>query len=310
MTNNWKDCDKLPVVGKRYRLRKTYLDGNNNKTTRENKKVIVTEIEEREGDYLIHYKDDDGITNGLSSISFLGLYYEEIPEDNLQETKEVSEVDKALEELKKNIKLTNYNWLTSIDYKNLKQTAQNLVDALEAEKSAMNVIKDFLKEGTKNMKDFNAKMDEKYPMSKPEPKIDMKEERVDLPNIKLPFAYSFTNASKESVFFGGKEIKSGERIVMTKLSVEPVSIWKDVSESPEEITNIHDTAIPCLVKDALGYTTIATFSVDAFYDWRKPHKAMEQGYLSTKSPIKWCYLHDFINSFEQMQKDIEELKNK
>jgi ABC-type molybdate transport system substrate-binding protein len=135
MTNNWKDGDKLPVVGKRYRLQKTYLDNNNNKTTRENKKVIVTEIEEREVDYIIHYKDDDGITNCLSSISFLGLYYEEDSEDNLQKIKEVSEVDKALEELKKNIKLTNYNWLTSIDYENLKQAAQNLVDALESEKN-------------------------------------------------------------------------------------------------------------------------------------------------------------------------------
>jgi len=126
--------DKLPVVGKKYRLQKRYLDNNNNKTTRENKKVIVTEIEERKGDYLIHYKDDDGITNGLSSISFLGLYYEEDSKDNLQQK-----------------------------YENLKQAAQNLVDALEAEKIVM---------------------------SKPEPKIDMKEERV-----------------------------------------EPVSIWKDVSDN-------------------------------------------------------------------------------
>jgi len=178
MTNNWKDCDKLPVVGRKYRLQKRYLDNNNDKTTRENKKVIVTEIEERKGDYLIHYKDDDGITNGLSSISFLGLYYEEDSEDNLQQKKEVSEVNKALEELKKNIKPTNYNWLTSIDYENLKQAAQNLVNVLETEKSAMNLVKHTLEDSIKKMKDFNARIDEKYPMSKPEPKIDIKEERV------------------------------------------------------------------------------------------------------------------------------------
>jgi hypothetical protein len=83
MTNNWND-DKLPVVGKRYRVSKLYLAGNNNKTTCENKKVIVTKIKEREKDYLIHYKDDDGITNCLSSISFLNVYYEEDSEDNIK----------------------------------------------------------------------------------------------------------------------------------------------------------------------------------------------------------------------------------
>ena len=36
-----------------------------------------------------------------------------------------------------------------------------------------------LKCGIKQMKDFNAKLDKKYPMSKEEPKIEIKEERVE-----------------------------------------------------------------------------------------------------------------------------------
>jgi hypothetical protein len=107
--------NKLPVVGKRYRLQKLYLAGNNNKTTRENKKVIVIEIEEREKDYLIHYKDDDGITNCLSSISFLGIYYEEDSEDNIKiQPKPV--VDNKIETNNEVDKAYDKGWHDGVDF--------------------------------------------------------------------------------------------------------------------------------------------------------------------------------------------------
>jgi len=120
-------------------------------------------------------------------------YFEELPEDNIKiQPKPVvdnkietnNEVDRALEELKREINyLENKGIIDFEAYLKLRTRSQNLVDALEAEESAMNVVKDALKEGIRNMKDFNAKMDEKYPMSKPEPKIDMKEERKEVNEV-------------------------------------------------------------------------------------------------------------------------------
>jgi len=93
-----------------------------------------------------------------------------------------------------------------------------------------------------------------------------------------------------------------EKTVMSKLEpkinikeehVDPVSIWKDVSELPDDFKG------DVIIKDRDGYVK---------NDWlqgaSKPHFGKD--FLK----YKWCYLHDLINSFEQMQKDIEELKRK
>ena len=46
-------------------------------------------------------------------------------------------VERALEKLKECAKPINYmNWRTSIDYEELKEAAQNLVEALESEKKS------------------------------------------------------------------------------------------------------------------------------------------------------------------------------
>jgi hypothetical protein len=75
-------ANKLPKVGHKYCVRKQYLNNNDNKTTRENKIVTVTEIEKQDKDFLIHYKYDDGTTNCLSSIVFLNFYYEPTNDSN------------------------------------------------------------------------------------------------------------------------------------------------------------------------------------------------------------------------------------
>jgi hypothetical protein len=131
-------------------------------------------------------------------------------------------------------------------------------------------------------------------MSKPEPKIDMKEEHVDLPNIKLPIEIQFTNKTAGPVFYEGKEIKSGERIVMTKPSVEPVSIWKDVSELQRYL----DGAAVFYKRDGQTFIGEAhTFNGIAIYpDSNSDH-------LENEDIDKVCLVSDLINSFEQMQKD-------
>jgi len=332
---NWKDVNeisrviKIPVVGKKYRLQKRYLDNNNNRTTRQNKEVIVTKIEKEEDMifgspyYCIHYKEDDGITNSLSDTSFLDLYYEEIPKDNLQQTKEVkvnkldealkklyatenassdiqgsvrliieylrqanetpnpvdlekkevTKIENALDELKYLLaREDNYefkghvffdgykeHWEPLLDRLNeIKDAAQYLVNVLETEKSAMNLVKDTLDDGIKKMKDFNAKIDEKYPMSKSESKIDTKEEHVD-----------------------------------------PVNIWKDVNELPSRL----DGAAVFYKRNGQTFIGEAhTFNRIAIYpDSNSDH-------LENKDIDKVFLVSDLINSFEQMQKDIEEFK--
>jgi hypothetical protein len=91
---------------------------------------------------------------------------------------------------------------------------------------------------------------EKTVMSKEEPKIDMKEERVD-----------------------------------------PVSIWKDVNELPPEFNNYIVRG-----KNKNAFLIKDVSAIDEF----------------VKSPYgkEFTTLTNLINSFEQMQKDIEELKQK
>jgi hypothetical protein len=79
--------------------------------------------------------------------------FEELPASNSQEKEKVSEVEKALEELKERLSFHHHPFCDK-----LFSSAQNLVTALEAEKD----------------------------MSKPEPEIDMKEECVEAKEIDVP----------------------------------------------------------------------------------------------------------------------------
>jgi hypothetical protein len=121
----------------------------------------------------------------------------------------------------------------------------------------------------------------------------MKEERVDLPNIKLPIEIQFTNKTAGTVFYEGKEIKSGERIVITKPSVEQVSIWKD----NDELKELSRQNEQFLVRTKDGRVIMPILSNNIFTDDNQINKNVKEATTLT----------DFINAFEQMQKDIEKI---
>lgn len=153
--------------------------------------------------------------------------FQELPKDNLQETKEMQEDEIACH--------TTY------------------VNALEDEKA-----------NRYNHTYTTPVVD----LSKPEPKIDIKEERV-----------------------------------------EPASIWKDVSElccqEIEDlvlIKNEREVFIGAMAWfDAIGEYGLVKIRINN----RKSYPKIE---LETNVVGGYLTLTDFINSFEQMQKDIEELK--
>jgi hypothetical protein len=101
------------------------------------------------------------------------------------------------------------------------------------------------------------------------------------------------NDKKQAIFAHPLESKPEPKIDMKEKRVEPVSIWKDVSELPDDFKG------DVIIKDRDGYVK---------NDWLqgapKPHFGKD--FLK----YKWCYLHDLINLFEQMQKDIEEIRRK
>ena len=213
--------NKMPVVGKRYV----------NKKTNKDYELFFTH---KEAFYLKNTKDD--LASAETLVEFWNRF-EELPEDNLQEKKEISEVERALEELEQAMskslgKITCVNDVNKITFKlmDVRKAAQNLVNALEVEKN----------------------------MPNPKPKIDMKEE-----------------------------------------CVEPVSIWKDVSELPKILEG--DT-VDSLIRDKNGNVTRTIF-----YNQNGEIDHSPSGLEFEK---EYCSLTDFVKSFEQMQKDIEELKRK
>lgn len=194
-----------------------------------------------------------------------------MPENNMKgkifNAQEVSEVDRALEELKECIKNES-----TTKYRIIFEKAQNLVNALEAEKTERAVISKPEPAAEKNEQAYyeaiskyaeGIKAHSFYPyepckycsdskayadyMSKPEPKIDIKEERVDLASIWKP----------ESEF--NKGVNDGDKIILLKLTDGRVIL----TDKPYEI-----------------------YGAD-----------------------KFCRFTDLVKSLEQMQKDINELKN-
>lgn len=218
--------NEMPVVGKRYKA----------KIIDPKKTIIIDKIYDAEDGKRFNYTYN--LEKYTSLLSSFWEKYEKLPEDDLQEVnkaevnetpnpvdlekKEVNEVERALEELKKELFNKRDCHFTRID--KLENLAQRLIDVLEAEKN----------------------------MSKPEPKIDMKEERV-----------------------------------------EPVSIWKDVDEL-KELENQNEKF---LIRTKDGRVLMLILS-NIFTDDNEINKNIKEATTLT----------DFVNTFEQMQKDIEELK--
>ena len=88
------------------------------------------------------------------------------------------------------------------------------------------------------------------------------------------------------------EKKPEPKIDMKEEYAEPVSIWKDVSELPKNKSNLFIRRKDGdFVPSRYDEQAILRFSGNCVEDI-----------------ISWCYLTDFVNSFEQMQNDITELK--
>ena len=230
--------NKLPVVGKRYRATEAneFIPNKN----------YIMRCDEILSDRVILNKDTHGAHIGYP-IEVFFKYFEELPQDNSQETEEKPttkknlQVERALEELRYSLLLKEKHefkghvffdgykehWKPLLNLLNgIEDAAQNLINTLEAEKN----------------------------MSKEEPKIDIKKERV-----------------------------------------EPLSIWKNGDELKE--LDKRNEQFLVRLKDGRVIKPILS---NILTDNKQSNKNIKEATTLT----------DFINSFEQMQKDIEELKQK
>jgi len=172
------------------------------------------------------------------------------------EKEEVSEVERALKDLKAILmKATLSNIYYHEQYKEMKVLAENLVNALEAEKKIRrcdhcgNRLGTIACKSSFKLGNFCSAKCADFDALKPEPKIDMKEE-----------------------------------------CVEPASIWKPISQLNKNENN------DLLVRRSNKKIFLGEHLVGVLYDYNNDYD--------------FCTLTDFINSFEQMQKDIAELKRK
>ena len=197
---------------------------------------------------------------------------------------EVSEVERALEELKNQIVSFRLNF--DMDYKPMRylpDAAQNLINALETEKKPFFKVRE---EGQFEGLPPSAEALARYGMTKPEPKVGL---RAIFPNAE----YVYSECSLDDI--ANPEPKTD----IKEECVEPVSIWKDVSELPKILEG--DT-VDSLIRDKNGNVARTIFyNENGEIDYSPSGLEFEKEY---------CTLTDFINSFEQMQKDIEELKKK
>ncbi len=132
---------KLPVVGKRYRQRETHQEVKVLNNFVRLRCAVDNFLYEEEGDYF-------------------NEFYEELPDSNPQEVEEDCPFETAAEE-----------WNTT-EVKEVSEVER----ALEAEKKPFFKVRE---EGHFEGSPPSAETLAKYGMSKPEPKIDMKEERVE-----------------------------------------------------------------------------------------------------------------------------------
>lgn len=98
------------------------------------------------------------------------------------------------------------------------------------------------------------------------------------------------------------ETKEGAKIDMKEECVDPVSIWKNVSDLPKVPTD-------CFVKTKPNTSLGVCFGV--FQSTNTDNRMFSTGEgrsISKEQTDKYCTLTDFVNAFDQMQKDIEELK--
>jgi len=264
--------NKLPVVGQRYRYR--------------NFPKMEATVNSINDEFFF-------IDNGWRiHISYFWDWFEELTENKVDLEKEkVSEVERALEKLKECVKPINYmNYRTSIDYEELREAAQNLVDVLEADLKVNKIV--------------TSKEEQWLPINcapKDGSSIIVKENANK--RHKIFKAQWFLNKWFSLYENGGNEevhpefwlegSKEEPKIDTKEECVEPVSIWKDGNELKE----LDKRNAQFLVRMKDGRVIMPILS-KIFTGDKKIDKNIKEATTLT----------DFLNAFEQMQKDIQELK--
>ena len=216
----------------------------------------------------------------------------------------LSEVDKALEELKKYLdKDVPYDdCLREQSFLDCREKAENLVNALEAEKKESIDMPSVLPAINRYVKNYFFDQNKRLPddisealelvnstcwqifMSKSEPKIDIKEESVYVSTLSC-----CKNCHREfkqfhrSDYFCSNYCRSG----LKPVEPEKKGMWKSVSELPRYPL---EHASKILVK------------------YKNDEVELRQDDESYVGDEKFCTLTDLINSFEQLQRDVEEMK--
>ena len=269
-------------------------------------------------------------------------YFEELPEDNLQETKEVPVV--ASKDFMEGYNAgwndfgfkKDYRFKESTDNEPKGNKTPNPVDfekgevnkverALEAEKKPFfKVREEGYFEGLPPSKEALARSEETLKRMKEErvePVSIIEEVDGDGFHLKIDGElFIITNNGKE--YYRGKERLSGigvtpssvivsfinektnHNLVLKERTVEPVSIWKDVSELPRS----SDVIIQYDYHADQHYTGIVTGyfnEIDKTFSTMKGDRNIPCSHI-----VKYTTLTNFVNAFEQMQKDFKELKRK
>jgi len=301
--------NKMPVVGKRYRA-----------TKHRNYIILVSDVNHNYISYIHDLgKDDYSMVHAMLIDEFWGEF-EELPNSNLQkpeevqvdlEKKEVNEVERALKELKEELadnpfQIRGYVSEACINWKGwyniLNKKAQALVNALESEKDRCNntcitPVVDLSKpEEAQNLinvleadKDTPKEHYDLGAVTRLEVIDDNGRSYVNLQANLLEFSYQ--DGGKTLKIFCSKNqdmSKPEPQIDMKEERVDPVSIWKDINK---------------LQRLPFDYARKISINQNGYFGIRSDNES----YIGDE---KFCTLSDFINAFEQMQKDIEELKKK
>lgn len=133
------------------------------------------------------------------------------------------------------------------------------------------------------------------------PKDDLLERSKQLIEVRNA-AQNLINVLKAEKNMSKPELKTD----IKKECVEPASIWKDVSELPE----VDHDCIICTNKGKMAFTMYQHTDKNFTYQVDEIDSTVSNRSFNPHKMLKYATLTDFINSFEQMQKDIEELKRK
>jgi hypothetical protein len=185
--------NKMPVVGKRYKLK----SGKN-----------ITVVQEEIGG-TIEY-----------GVEVFNTIFEELPEDNLQETEECCPIETA--EAAWNMSEVNET-PNPVDFK--KEEVNEVDRALEAEKSLC--LKNDQKLDTKEFDSLG--LDTKQDMSKPEPKIDIKEEHVEPVSI-------WKDVSMQKIEIGSEWQSIDGKVVTIDFVKNDLVVWTYEFNDREQIT--------------------------------------------------------------------------